>query len=28
LCGLGQSSTNHLTTALKYFRNEFIDKLK
>ena len=28
LCGLGQSSTNHLTTALKYFRNEFTDKLK
>jgi len=28
LCGLGQSSTNHLTTALKYFRNEFTNKLK
>ncbi len=28
LCGLGQSSTKHLTTALRYFRNEFTDKLK
>ncbi len=28
LCGLGQSSTNHLTTALRYFRKEFTDKLK
>jgi len=28
LCELGQSSTNHITTALKYFRNEFTDKLK
>jgi len=28
LCGLGQSSTAHITTALKYFRKEFTDKLK
>jgi len=25
-CGLGQTSTNHLLTALKYFRNEFEEK--
>lgn len=25
-CGLGQSSTNHLRTALKYFRNEFEER--
>lgn len=28
LCGLGQSSANHLTTALRYFKKEFTDKLK
>lgn len=27
LCGLGQTATNHLITALKYFRNEFEEKL-
>lgn len=26
-CGLGQTSTQHLLTALKYFREEFEDKL-
>lgn len=26
LCGLGQSCTNHILTALKYFKNEFIVK--
>ena len=28
LCGLGQTSTNHLLTALKYFRKEFEEKLR
>lgn len=28
LCGLGQTSTNHLLTALQYFRSEFDEKLK
>ena len=27
-CGLGQTSTQHLITALKYFRNEFEAKCK
>lgn len=27
-CGLGQSCTNHVLTALKYFRNEFEEKVK
>ena len=27
-CGLGQTSMNHLLTALKHFRNEFEEKLK
>jgi len=27
-CGLGQTSTQHLLTALKYFRKEFEEKLK
>jgi len=26
-CGLGQSATNHLLTALKYFRNEFEERV-
>ena len=26
-CGLGKSSANHLTTALRHFRNEFTSKL-
>ncbi|MBW2976783.1 NADH-quinone oxidoreductase subunit F [Candidatus Woesearchaeota archaeon] len=28
LCGLGQTSTNHLLTALKFFRKDFEDKLR
>jgi len=28
LCGLGQSATNHILTALKYFRKEFEEKVK
>lgn len=28
LCGLGQTATNHLITALKYFREEFEQKCK
>ncbi len=28
LCGLGQSSTNHVLTALKYFGNEFEERCK
>ncbi|MFC1691702.1 NADH-ubiquinone oxidoreductase-F iron-sulfur binding region domain-containing protein [Nanoarchaeota archaeon] len=27
-CGLGQTATHHLLTALKYFRNEFEEKVK
>lgn len=27
-CGLGQTSVNHIITALKYFRNEFEDRIK
>ncbi|MBR9692179.1 hypothetical protein GOV06_05340 [Candidatus Woesearchaeota archaeon] len=27
-CGLGQTSTNHLLTALKYFRKEFEERIK
>ncbi len=27
-CGLGQTSTQHLITALKYFRNEFEERVK
>ena len=28
LCGLGQTATNHIITALEYFREEFEQKLK
>ena len=28
LCGLGQSSTTHITTALRHFRNEFEEKCR
>jgi len=28
LCGLGQSATNHILTALKYFRKEFEQRVK
>ena len=28
LCGLGQTSTQHLLTALKYFRKEFEEKCR
>ncbi len=28
LCGLGQTSTNHLLTALEFFRKEFEEKLR
>lgn len=28
LCGLGQTATQHVLTALKYFRNEFEEKCK
>ena len=27
-CGLGQTATKHLLTALKYFRKEFEEKCK
>jgi NADH:ubiquinone oxidoreductase subunit F (NADH-binding) len=27
-CGLGQTSTQHLLTALKYFRKEFEQRVK
>ena len=28
LCGLGQTATNHVLTALEYFRKEFEDKIE
>ena len=28
LCGLGQTSTTHLLTALRYFKDEFEEKLR